>query len=83
MRMIAYVDWHGTMDELEKYDKAIEKACKELGIKFHGRQAPHNKKYHWAYFYEADSFDDWMKTAAKIPRDYTKVSHMVIDYFTQ
>ena len=47
-----------------------------------GRMAPHNQKYHWAYFFEGDSFENWMKMAASVPRDYSKISHQVIEYFT-
>ena len=82
MKMISYIDWNGTMEELEKNDKAIEAAAKKHGIKYMGRMAPHNQKYHWAYFFEGDSFENWMKMAASLPRDYSKVSHQVIEYFT-
>ena len=74
--------WHGTMEELEKLDKEIKKACEETeGIEYEGRYGPHNKKYHWAHFFKIDSYDKWMAMGDTIPRDYNKMSHIVIDLF--
>ena len=83
MRIIEYIDWEGTMDELKKWDKEVEKSCKETRVKYMGRWGPHNKKYHWAYFFEAETFEKWMEMGRKLPRDYSKVSHLEMDYFSQ
>lgn len=84
MWIIQYIDWEGTMEELEKWDKEVEKACEKTeGVKYKGRWGPHNKKYHWAYFFKAESFNHWMEMGPKLPRDYSKVSHLVMDYFSQ
>jgi hypothetical protein len=82
MWVIQYFDWQGTMEELEKFDKIIEKECEKIeGVKYKGRYGPHNKKYHWAYFYKIESYDKWMTMGSDIPRDYSKASHIVVDLF--
>lgn len=82
MWVIQYFDWQGTMEELEEWDKLIEKECEKTeGVKFKGRYGPHNKKYHWAHFFKIDSYDKWMTLGQDMPRDYNKASHIVIDLF--
>ena len=82
MCVIQYFDWQGTMEELEKFDKVVVKECDKFeGVKYKGRYGPHNKKFHWAYFFKIESYDEFNKVGADIPRDYNKMSHIVIDLF--
>lgn len=82
MWVIQYFDWQGTTEELEKLDKLVEKDCDKLeGVKYKGRYGPHNKKFHWAYFYKTESYDQFNKVGADIPRDYQKASHIVNEIF--
>jgi hypothetical protein len=81
MWIIQYFDWGGTIDELEKFDKMIEKASEKAeGVKYKGRFGPHNAKYHWVYLYKVESYNHFMNT--KWPeRDYNKMTHLVIEVF--
>lgn len=83
MWVIQYMDWHGTMEELEELDKYIEKDCKKIeGVEFVGRYAPHNVKYHWAHFFKVKDYNQFQKIGNDWPRDYNKASHFVINVFT-
>ena len=47
MWIIQYFDWLGTLEELEKLDKMVEKHLeKKEGVKYKGRYGPHNQKFH-------------------------------------
>ena len=82
MWVIQYFDWHGTMKELEELDKIVEKECEKAeGLKYKGRYGPHNRKYHWAYFYKAESYNHFNAMGQDIPRDYNKMSHILTEIF--
>ena len=81
MWIIQYFDWAGTMDELEKFDKEVEKSCGEAeGVTFKGRFGPHNAKYHWVYLYKVESYNHFMNQKWP-PRDYNKMTHLVLEVF--
>ena len=82
MWVIQYFDWQGTMEELEEWGKIVEKECeKGEGVKYKGRYGPHNRKYHWAYFFKVDGYNQWNSLGQDIPRNYNKMSHAATEIF--
>jgi hypothetical protein len=84
MLLISYFDFFGEEAELKKWDKEWKKASKETdGIKFMGRYASHQARYHWCYIFETDSYDKMMEAYGKIPleRNYNVITHNIVEAF--
>ena len=84
MLLINSFDFFGDEAELKKWDKAWKKACEETdGIKYKGRYASHQARYHWRYIYKADGYDKLMKAYGKVSlkRDHNIITHNIIEAF--
>jgi hypothetical protein len=44
-----------------------------------GRYAPHNRKYHFVFMYEAESYNHMWNVWNKLERDYDAMSPVVIE----
>jgi hypothetical protein len=87
MYIIQYFDWMGTREELEEQTKLREKVCAEIdGVKYMGRKAPHNDKYHFAHFYEANDYNTFLNVFREMAkhgeRDYKKEVHTEMKIFS-
>lgn len=81
MWIIQYFDWTGTIDELDKFDKLVEKASADNeGVTYKGRHGPHNRKYHWVYLFKVESYNHFMDVTWPT-RDYNKMTHIVLEVF--
>lgn len=68
------------MEDLEESTKKVEEAVKTTdGVKFMGRYAPHNRKYHFVFMYEAESYNHMWNVWNKLERDYDAMPHVVIE----
>jgi hypothetical protein len=79
-----YFEWFGDLKELEMYDKKWGKLYDGSdGVAWLGRYAPHNKKYHWVYFFKAKDFNTWVnrKPVDFYKRDYNVIQHSEQEYF--
>ena len=79
------IDFFGKDEELAKWDKARKKACDDTeGCKYMGRYTSHQARYHWTYFFEADSYDRFMEALGKVTlkRDRNETAHAVIEIFS-
>jgi uncharacterized protein with von Willebrand factor type A (vWA) domain len=78
--VLQYFDYNGSMDDLEKRTKQVEKVANATeGVKFMGRYAPHNRKFHFVFVYEAESYNHMWNAWNKLERDYNVMSHVVIE----
>jgi len=77
--VLLYFDWFGTAEELKKSEEKLTAACAELdGVEYKGRYAPDNRKYHFVWLFEVESYDKLLEvlTGPKAPpRDYKKLTH--------
>jgi len=80
--VIQHFDWFGPQEELDKMDKAIKKACKEMeGVEYKGRWSSHQARYHFCYLFKVDEYGKVMEAWNKIgyKRDYSKLTHSVME----
>lgn len=77
MIVLLYIDWFGTAEELKEFEEKLKAACAEVGgIEYKGRYAPHNRKYHFVYLFEVESYQKLLEAGEKMPpRDYKKLTH--------
>ena len=77
MLVLLYFDWFGTAEELKEGEEKMATACDEVdGVEYKGRYYPHNRKYHFVYLFEVESFQKLLETVgAEAPRDYKKLTH--------
>jgi len=77
--VLLYFDWFGTAEELKEMEEKMTAACAEVGgVEYEGRYAPDNRKYHFVYVFEVESYDKLLEvlTSPKMPpRDYKKLTH--------
>jgi len=75
--ILLYFDWFGTAEELKEREEKMTVACAKVdGVEYKGRYYPHNRKYHFVYLFEAESFQKLLETVgAETPRDYKKLTH--------
>ncbi len=84
MILTVSIDYYGDDAGLKKWDEAYKKSCAETAeIKYKGRYSSHQARYHWVYFFEADSYDKLPEAWGKITivRDRKLLSHAVIEAF--
>ena len=87
MLYILSFDWFGKLEVLDEWDTSLKKTCQEMkGIKYMGRWAPNNARYHWCYIFETD---DYGKPTAALnkarpgyTRDYSKVTHSIVEVYS-
>lgn len=77
MLVLLYFDWFGTVEELKKEEEKMIATCAKVdGVDYKGRYYPHNRKFHFAYLFEVESFKKLLDTVgAETPRDYKKLTH--------
>lgn len=79
MIVLLYFDWFGTIEELEELEEKLRVAWAEVGgVEYKGRYAPDNRKFHFVYLFEVESYDKLTKvlTGPEMPpRDYRKLTH--------
>ena len=77
MLVLLYFDWFGTAEELKEGEEKMAATCAKVdGVEYKGRYYPHNRKYHFVYLFEVESFQKLLETVgAKTPRDYKKLTH--------
>lgn len=79
MIVLLYFDWFGTAGELKALEEGLKIACAEAeGVEYKGRYAPDNRKFHFVYMFEVESYDRLFEvlTGPEMPpRDYTKLTH--------
>ena len=77
MLVLLYFDWFGTAEELKEGEEKMTAACAKVdGVEYKGRYYPHNRKYHFVYLFEVESFQKLLETVgAEAPRDYKKLTH--------
>jgi hypothetical protein len=75
--VLLYFDWFGAAEELKEGEEKLTAACAEVGgVEYKGRYYPHNRKYHFAYLFEVESFQKLLEEVGKGPlRDYKKLTH--------
>jgi len=77
--VLLYFDWFGTAEELKELDEKVMAACAKVeGVEYRGRYAPDNRKYHFVWLFEVESYDKLSEvlTGPKAPpRDYKKLTH--------
>lgn len=80
-----HFDWYGSIEELEKYEESVKKLCEGIdGVKFLGRFEPHNKKFHWTFFFKVKDMSIWAKLPPQpegFERDYKILTHIVNEYY--
>jgi hypothetical protein len=88
MYVLEHFDWFGPVEELAKIDKKYREMFDgRKGIEFLGRYAPHNKKYHWTYVYNAKDFVTFVTEYDKADfswykRDIKVHTHAVLEYYS-
>ena len=79
MIVLLYFDWFGTTEELEELEeKMIAVFAQADDVEYKGRYAPDNRKFHFVYVFEVESYDRLMEvlTGPEMPpRDYRKLTH--------
>ena len=79
MIVLLYFDWFGTVEELEAMEQGLTAALAEAGgVEYKGRYAPDNRKFHFVYVFEVESYDrlSGVLTGPEMPpRDYKKLTH--------
>lgn len=79
MIVLLYFDWFGTAGELEELEeKLISLFAQADVVEYKGRYAPDNRKFHFVYVFEVESYDRLMEvlTGREMPpRDYRKLTH--------
>lgn len=79
MIVLLYFDWFGTTEELEELEEKLITAFTQAdGVEYRGRYAPDNRKFHFVYVFEVESYDRLMEvlTGPEMPpRDYGKLTH--------
>jgi hypothetical protein len=77
--VLLYFDWFGTVEELEEFEEeAAIVYAEEDGVEFKGRYAPDNRKFHFVYVYETDSYGRLLEVLMgpeMPPRDFKKLTH--------
>jgi hypothetical protein len=84
MMILIHVDFFGSDDELSELDKALELVGTESeGVEFLGRYDATQLKWHYTYFFRAESRDHWFTGESnwKYKKDKSKMTHSVIQYF--
>ena len=84
MMVLINIDFWGSDEELKILDKASEEAVKNTeGVDFLGRFAPEAKKWHWTYFYKAESLTTWDNFLKNIEykRDKKLLSHDTTEFY--
>jgi len=56
MIVLIYFDWFGTVEDLEGFEEATIVYAKEGDVEFKVRYAPDNRKFHFVYVYDTDSY---------------------------
>ena len=80
-----HYDWFGTIEELVKLEEGLKNHFDGSdGVKFLGRFGPHNKKYHWTFFFKATDLSTWAnrKPLQGFTRDYKIMTLQVMDYYS-
>ncbi len=79
MIVLLYFDWFGTAEELKELETTMTAACaKAEGVEYRGRYAPDNRKFHFVYMYEVESYQKLLEVLMDPempPRDYKKLTH--------
>ena len=84
MYILRHFDWFGSIEELEKLEADVKKLWDGSdGVKFLGRFAPSNRKYHYTWFNKATDDITWAnrKRLEGFKRDYKILTHMVDDIY--
>jgi len=84
MYVLSHFDWYGSIEELTKLEEGMKKVCEGIdGIKFLGRFGPHNKKFHWTWFFKSKDMGTWEKLQwpEGYERDYKILTHQVNEYY--
>ena len=62
MMIVVNWDFFGTEEELKEMDKRCQKMADESeGLKFIGRFTPTGLKWHFSYFFKAETEKAWVK----------------------
>ena len=79
MIVLLYFDWFGTAEELEELEEKMMPSLTQAdSVEYKGRYAPDNRKFHFVYVFEVESYDRLMGvlTGPEMPpRDYRKLTH--------
>lgn len=79
MIVLLYFDWFGTVEELGALEEQTETVyAKADGVEFKGRYAPDNRKFHFVYVYETESYGRLLEVLMDPeapPRDFKKLTH--------
>jgi len=76
--VLLYFEWFGTVEELEEFEKAVNVYAEADSIEFKGRYAPDDRKFHFVYVYETESYGrllDVLMDPKMPPRDFEKLTH--------
>lgn len=83
MIVLLYFDWFGTAEELKESEKKqIAAFAQADGVKYKGRYAPDNRKFHFVYMFEVESYEkllEFLMGPKMPPRDYKKLTHGVFE----
>lgn len=85
MIIINYFDYFGDEEGLRKWDEDVKRACeKTKGVTYLGRYSSHQARYHWAWFFEAESYDRLAEADSKVTivRDRNLLTHTVEEMFS-
>jgi len=79
LMVLLYFDWFGSLEELKEWEETQKVILvKNKGIKFRGRYGPLNRKFHFAWVFETESYDKLIEVLMdpkNPPRDYKKLTH--------
>jgi len=77
--VLLYFDWFGSTEELKEMEEVLTAACaKAAGVEYKGRYAPDNRKFHFVYVYNVESYEKLLEVLLDPkmpPRDYKKLTH--------
>lgn len=83
MIVLLYFDWFGSAEELKEMEEKMTAAFAKVdGVKYKGRYAPDNRKFHFVYMFEVESYEKLFEVLLNPrmpPRDYKKLTHGVFE----
>ncbi len=86
MMVLVNFDFWGSDEDLKKLDSTCEKMTeKTYGVEFIGRFMPEQKKWHYTYFYKADSLTAWDNALKNFEYEFNKkiLSHNTTEFYIQ
>ena len=84
-RILLHVEFFGPDEELEILDNAYKEMANVTdGLEFDGRLTPMHGRYHFTYFFKADSYAAWEKGLEKVKyqRDKKKLTRGSFEFYS-